>query len=306
MDPEDFECETAGNGADELNAAAGEKGVDKPDEEINREDADGADKAGGDDDTPSKEDDDGDDEEGKEGEDKQPPAKGEEEGKRNPKFEKRVSKLTSRLKEAEEELARLRSGKPTETDQRGEKANEPDPNEKPKIEDFDTYEEYVDALTDWKVDQKLTHRDAQNAGKSEHDKFVNRVTEGKKRFADFDEVVTDDVKISKAAAEAIKESEDPAGLLYYLGENDDVAERLLTLSPARQAAEIGKIEAKLANEGKKPKQDDTPSNKVTNAPDPITPPKGGAGKTIKSIDDMDADEYIQHMNKKLGVERVYV
>jgi hypothetical protein len=88
-------------------------------------------------------------------EDQQPPADDEDGAKRKPRFERRIDNLTARNKELEERLAKLeKGGEPEKPDHRGGKPEEAATNDKPKLEDFDTYEDWIDARTDWLVDQK--------------------------------------------------------------------------------------------------------------------------------------------------------
>ena len=64
-------------------------------------------------------------------------------------------------------------------------------------------------------------------------------------------------------AETIQHSDIGPELAYYLGTNPKDAERISRLTPFMQAKEIGKIEAKLA--------DNPPVKKTTSAPAPISP-----------------------------------
>jgi hypothetical protein len=64
-------------------------------------------------------------------------------------------------------------------------------------------------------------------------------------------------------AETIQHSDIGPDLAYYLGSNPKDAERISRLSPFMQAKEIGRIEAKLA--------DNPPVKKTTSAPAPISP-----------------------------------
>jgi hypothetical protein len=64
-------------------------------------------------------------------------------------------------------------------------------------------------------------------------------------------------------AETIQSSDIGPELAYYLGSNPKDAERISRMTPLAQAKEIGKIEAKLAN--------DPPVKRTTSAPAPISP-----------------------------------
>jgi hypothetical protein len=64
-------------------------------------------------------------------------------------------------------------------------------------------------------------------------------------------------------AETIQSSDVGPELAYYLGSNPKEADRISRMTPFGQAKEIGKIEAKLA--------DNPPVKRTTSAPAPISP-----------------------------------
>lgn len=99
--------------------------------------------------------------------------------------------------------------------------------------------------------------------------------EGLKSFKDFGEkmaVVLSELPLFQndglptPAMEAIADTDKPAAVLHYLGENPDIAAEIADLSPARQALRIARIETQLAS---KP----APTASVSKAPAPITPGK---------------------------------
>lgn len=291
-DFDNAEIELSGDGAEaEKSSAESEKNVDDASKEGDVDDATNeADAATSDKDQ---------DEEGEEDEDgdKQPSG---EEAKRKPRYERRIDKLTARNRELEERLERLEAGKP-DPEHRGKEADKPS-DAKPDLTDFDTYEDYVEALVDWKAEQKLKSRDEKAKASTAEADFNSRLAEGAKAFADWDDVVTSEVKISGDMAAAIGALDDPAPVIYYLGSNPEEAAAIKKLPPIRQITEIAKIEVKV---GKTAAEDTKPAKKTTNAPPPVTPPKGSDTKTEKSVEDMDADEYIRHVNKKMGIGSVH-
>jgi hypothetical protein len=64
-------------------------------------------------------------------------------------------------------------------------------------------------------------------------------------------------------AQAIQASDAGPDVAYYLGSNPKETDRISRLSPILQAKEIGRIEAKIAN--------DVPVKRTTSAPAPISP-----------------------------------
>jgi hypothetical protein len=102
------------------------------------------------------------------------------------------------------------------------------------------------------------HRQAQGMVES----FNKRLATGIKDYADFEDVVQGegaDIQVGNAAA-AIAESDNPAGVMYFLAKNRAQAERIAGLSPLKAAIEIGRIDANLKT---KPQ--------VSNAPAPGKP-----------------------------------
>lgn len=163
---------------------------------------------------------------------------------------------------------------------------------KPNPDHFETHAEYVEALTDWKTEQKLKERD-QKLEKSkletEQEKilksYTERVESFKKATADFEDVLAevDDVITSPTVTQIIVESENGPALAYELAKNREEFERINKLPPLAAARELGRIESKIAakaTEEKKPEP-----KKTTKAPQPITPVGSKGGVVEKSIFD---------------------
>jgi len=93
---------------------------------------------------------------------------------------------------------------------------------------------------------------------------------------EFDELLTQ--VLTPVIAQALMESPCPEKLAIYLHANQEDAERIAKLSPARQAAEIGKLEDKLST-----------APKVSKAPAPITPIGKGShkGSNLESMSQAD-------------------
>jgi hypothetical protein len=110
---------------------------------------------------------------------------------------------------------------------------------------FDTYEEYVEALTDWKLEQRDVLREQAKARETQQETVKTQVAAARERHADYDQVVNDQVVISPAMAEVMVASEHGAEVAYYLGSNPDEAARIAKLSPAAAGAALARIEASL-------------------------------------------------------------
>jgi hypothetical protein len=118
------------------------------------------------------------------------------------------------------------------------------------------------------------------------DAFKDASADARKRYADFDKVALGDHwKPTPIMMDVILDSDRSADLAYYLGANPEEADRISRLSPGRQAAELGKIEAsKLPDLTPKPKPQ-------TKAPPPIEPIKPAAPTAEKSPAEMTPAEY---------------
>lgn len=162
----------------------------------------------------------------------------------------------------------------------------------PKREQYETYEQYIEARAEYRADKRAaetTRKAIEEARKSETE---GRTREGQEKavrewnrkleaardeIPDFDEVCAEsEAPVTEAMAAAIRESDRPGHLVHHLAKNPKEAERIAALSPARQAAEIVKLEDKLAKPAKRP----------SNAPAPIEPVAVGtaAATTLSTLD----------------------
>lgn len=211
-------------------------------------------------------------------------------------FQKRVDKLNARVADKEREIEYWKSqamkiAGPTDTKTPTPlKTSSPETSDKPTPEKFETHAEYVEALTDWKVDQKdMARRIEEETDKlqTEQKKLVSTYLEKKAAFSekteDFDEVIesVDDITVSPTVQDIIIRSENGPELAYELAKNREEYARICKLPPILAAREMGKIEARLT-----PETSETKTKKLTNAPKPLTPVgTGGKGTAPKTLAD---------------------
>lgn len=191
---------------------------------------------------------------------------------------KRMKELTDarRAAEAREErlLKLLEQNRPAAEAPRTEQPTQPK-----TLKDFG-YDEraYTDHL--YSEARKVAEESAKQAGlkfRAEQEaitrraKFDERVTQFKATVQDYDDVVTPSTPVSEGMADALLDSDEAGALMYYLGNNPDVAAKLYHLSPAKAGREIQKIEDRLVAERKKAAE-----KPVSKAPPP-TPKIEGAG-----------------------------
>jgi hypothetical protein len=169
---------------------------------------------------------------------------------------------------------------------------------KPKRESFDDYDEFVEALTDWKVEQREIKERQATAAKSrrEHlDDFHSFIDEQEAKDPEFTKKAYIPVDMNNprglALYEMIANSDQLAEIALHFGANNSEAVRLYDLAqrnPVAAAREIGKLEISLSKR--------TPQQRTkTNAPSPTKTVAPG-GKTQKSLDDMSTEEFIAHRN----------
>jgi hypothetical protein len=219
---------------------------------------------------------------------------------------------TERQKKREREkanLARLRSeaaeaqARAAEAEKRKQAILEAGKREAPPKEaDFPDPIEFAAAKAIWGAEQRLTEREAKNAGeaaeaaKQEAEAIKKReravvaqswtvqVAEAKARYADFDQVaLANDLPVTEAMGELIMTSDAGPDVLYHLGQNRALAAQIAAMNPVEAARAIGRIEASLS--APKPRTE-------TKAPDPISPVRGSAGASLNP-DKMSYEEYRQ-------------
>jgi hypothetical protein len=210
--------------------------------------------------------------------------------------QKRISKLERKLERQKIESDTRRQVE-TEIQSRQEAPG------KPNIDQFNTIEEFTEALTDWKAEQKYheikerelkaDQENREKANKARMDERQQELLEtGERKYDDFEDVVkSDKTEYSRAAYLAILESDQSADIVYHLAKNQDEAKRISNLPAYAQAKEIGKLEDKLAS--RKPP-------KASNAPEPVKPIGSGSSPSV-DLSTVSMDEYIAQRQKQKPV-----
>lgn len=181
--------------------------------------------------------------------------------------------------------------------------------DEPKRENYETLEAYYEARAEYRAEQVATKKLAEHAkaqqGKEGQQREVERNAELAKQWTqrekefqktakDYEAVVAEFADgemqdLHQAARTAIVESENGPALLYHLAtDTTGIVERLAGMSPTRQVAELGKIEAKGLTKQAKP----------SNAPDPIKPL--GSGRAGQSDPSKMTDAEYKALRKSQG------
>lgn len=167
------------------------------------------------------------------------------------------------------------------------------PAELPPADQFETPEAYAEALAEKRAQELLQQREAAKRQAEIMDQYHDKEEEVRGKYDDFDQVAYNpNLPITDVMAETIRASEIGPELAYHLGSNPKEAERIARLSPFLQAKEIGKIEAKLA--------ENPPVKKTSSAPAPINPVKARA--TNSGVIDTTDPRSIQNMSTSEWIE----
>lgn len=209
------------------------------------------------------------------------------------RVQKRIGELTRRQREAERErdywrevalAGKTPSQSPPFAGQTAAQGGELDP-DMPRVEQFASYEEFVDARADWRAEKRIReHEQAktrEQTVRQVQEKTQAAVAKAAEKFEDFEDVaLSPELAMTPIMAEALLECENFAELAYHLGQHPEEAKRISRLSPAAQAREIGKLEVRLATGASEQQQ---ATRKVSNAPAPVKP-VGAKGAAAKAID----------------------
>jgi len=156
--------------------------------------------------------------------------------------------------------------------------------DKPRRDQFASEEDFVDRLTDWKLDQR--DRVTNQQQRAAQETATNAKTEGLYKEAaklpGFDREAFEELPLTATMAHALVESDVSAKLMAYMTSNPDEVDRINALSPVKQAAEMGKLEAKLAS---------APAVKAPKAPAPISTVGNGNTKTVTNLNTSNMDDF---------------
>ena len=213
------------------------------------------------------------------------------------KAERRSERATGELRQQIEKLSESINELRTKPQSEASRAAD----EAPKRDQFDTYEDFVEAKAEYKALQKvreeLGKRDtkvAEETQKQTNERMQRefqkatqaRVEAGQKLYADFDAVINeafDDGLINAGSPlhYALIEDEDGHKLAYHLAKHPEDAERINALPERAMLRELGKLAVKLSD---KP---------TANKPPPIDPIGGRGNPGTALRDDLSTAEWMR-------------
>jgi vacuolar-type H+-ATPase subunit H len=201
--------------------------------------------------------------------------------------QKRIDELTRKRRDAERDAEYWRNEALKNQPKEQEKVIPPG---KPQVAQFEDYDDYVEALTDW----KLAERDRmaqQNAVAESHSK---RVVDARTRYDDFDEVMDSARNISCNAQliPVLQDSDKSADIIYHLTKHPEEMARINALPLHKQVMEIGKLETRFEKAATPP-----PPKRTSEAPVPIVPVTT-AGDTGKKDPSQMSDKEFNEWRRK--------
>ena len=215
-------------------------------------------------------------------------------------FEKRISKLTKQKAKAQSEADYWRNEALKYQNQKTEAPKAETKKEtqgRPKADDFENHDDYIEAVAEWKADQKIAEREQKEKEAKIKADFDSRLAKHEERLkafvkahGDFDDVIAEigDEVVPVTIQQIILDSENGPELMYELAKDKDEYKRISSLNPTAAAKELGKLEAKI--EARRDSSEKPTEKKTTRAPAPLKPVSGAGKAQAKSIYDPDISQ----------------
>jgi hypothetical protein len=191
-------------------------------------------------------------------------------------FQKRIDELTAKRREEErqriaaEERAEYWKSKAIPEKKKA-------PSVRPKVDDFEDYDDYIEALTDYKADiaveKAVSKIEAKTAKQTVEQKLSNYHNAGISKFEDFQSTISR-ATITETMRDVLLDTDNGVEIGYHLGQNIAESQRIANLPDYMQAVELGKIAAKLETKPMKPGR--TPVK-------PLKTVQGGQTNTIPDL-----------------------
>lgn len=218
--------------------------------------------------------------------------------KSNDGFQSRIDEVTRARREAEREAAYWKA-RVTGEDPTKSPAQNAAPKQ-PKEADYPTTQGYIDALSEFMIDQKVDQKLAEKVAQQETakqitsraDSWNSKLAQAKTSIPDFDSVMeTAELPVGDHVSAILFEHDHGAHVVHHLALNPEVLEKLNDMSPAKVAFEIASIASKLTTVGQS--VESKPVVKpTTKAPAPAS--TIGQGRTTNpSPDEMSMDDYVK-------------
>ena len=204
---------------------------------------------------------------------------------------KRIDKLTRQKYEAIAEVNRLKAEFEALKAQIAPKSVEP------QMSDFDTLDDYVEALAEYKYQNNMLSQQEKYAERAREQRVAREWTDKLEKVRavapDFDEAFKNvaEITFAQSTLDAVAGHEKGAEIAYLLGKDPVKAYQIASLPPMQQLMAIGEIAAKTNL---------TRPKTVSTAPAPIKPVSGGASNSAPPAD---IDEWVKWRNNQIRQKR---
>ena len=172
---------------------------------------------------------------------------------------------------------------------------QPESVQKPTPDNYRDAFEYAEALSQWSAEQALLKRE-QEVKQKEFEVQKQKVIQTWQQkleatiaeLPDYEDMVaSSNVKVNDTVRDAILESDVGPRILYELASDDEIAEKLSTMSTASALKLIGKLEAKFEKTEEPVKAEKKTVAAKSKAPEPIRPLRSTGGVADVGMDGND-------------------
>lgn len=234
------------------------------------------------------------------------------EHKGKPGAESRIQQLIAEKKELQKRLESIESAKAANTEAKPAATEEKKADEPKRLSENEFFEQnptkeysdYLEYITDFKVEQKIREKAAADAKAETERKQKEKSQELEKSWKskvdaaieahdDFKTVVTkelfDSIKPGTVLDGWVVDSDKGAEIVYHFAKNPDEFNEFLALTPFAQARKLTKLEDKLSGESVSEPEKKAPVTPVTKASKPASevgghaaPPEDAVASAVKS------------------------
>jgi hypothetical protein len=223
-------------------------------------------------------------------------------------FSERISELVEKRKEAEskaERAERERDEMRARLEAMSAQAAPVTEAQRPERSKFESDEDYIEAIAEWKADQRLAKREREQAearAAAEREQLVKGWQQAQQRaraeIEDYDDVIkASDVQLPGHLHQAILESEVGPHLAYYFAKHSDEAKRYSAMSPTKALRELGRLEDRLTEDA----DDDAPAAKPSPKTEVETskaPPPTTRVKDARTVDPGPAQSFEEYRARR--------
>ena len=238
-----------------------------------------------------------------------------------PKTARRIQQLLEKTKELERKLAEKqdapKDSSPVTPEPQYTRAKPTQDGKGPNGKPYETYEEYIEDLADWKAEQRIEAAKREAQQRESQQALQAQLNEARERYDDADDVIFPaakeiaESKIPEVVKRVFIDSDLYVDLCYVVGSDPKELKSFISLAQSNPRAAIGKVfeYERGIREELSPERDskgqfktkEVPVSKKTSAPKPPSPVSGTTTRAFDVSDDsLSADEWMRKRNKQLG------